>query len=147
LIKEFLEAAQPEEQAISAQRARRTLKPEDLKTVKPSLEVAKMLLNFCNGMKEDEEVKGMVKRLKGVLKLLFSESGVVDHKHLFVKECTKVAVALGVPRLNKASALIEVVFDALNLEDLIDEETFLKWFEDTNDDTPGKEKVLFQVSN
>lgn len=35
-------------------------------------------------------------------------------------------VGLGLPRLNKASALIEVAFDSLYLEDIVQDTWFLK---------------------
>lgn len=43
------------------------------------------------GMTADDDVKDVVKRLRGVLRMMLNESGVENHKDLFIKECTKIA--------------------------------------------------------
>merc|ERR1711964_613616 len=52
----------------------------------------------------------------------------------------------GLPRLSPCTAVIEALFDALYLEDVVDEPLFHAWVADQQDERPGKIDVVFQTT-
>lgn len=53
--------------------------------------------------------------------------------------------AAGFPRVSEGLSLIEAIWDALYMEDVIQQQYFDWWYEATNDNTPGRHEVVFQV--
>eukprot|EP00386_Alphamonas_edax_P001171 GDKI01003413.1.p1 GENE.GDKI01003413.1~~GDKI01003413.1.p1 ORF type:complete len:455 (-),score=193.42 GDKI01003413.1:443-1807(-) len=132
--------------SVIIEKAKKLLGEKEYKSFAPCERVASAALKHCKeaGYTEDDQVKEVVNRLKELIEYVFAAK-VPKQKFAFIKQSVKTAFHLGLPRLNKASALIEVFFDQIYMEEVIEDAYFLKWFEDHNDETEGREKALFQL--
>ena len=134
------------------------LTPEDITSLIPSILIAKCLirkslniliplihLENVTDLERMEKVADLVRLLKPVLLYIFNHSQIRRHKLRFLFEIQRFINEMKFPRVSSGLTLIEAIWDALYMEDVVEEQYFLWWYEDTHDETPGRSNMLFQM--
>ncbi|PFH35924.1 hypothetical protein BESB_055750 [Besnoitia besnoiti] len=132
--------------ALGVEQVLAVLQDEDeLASIVPSAVVAAVLLKLAAKKETMEEVLELVQRVEAAWKALFEKSSVKDKDQVLIKEMVKMTKAVKCPRLSSSTALIEAVWDAMVATAVLSDTSFIRWFDDDNDDTEGRTEVLFQV--
>jgi DNA-directed RNA polymerase specialized sigma24 family protein len=53
---------------------------------------------------------------------------------------------MSLPRLSPATSVLELIFDTLYMEDIVQEGYFQMWREDADDERPGKIETMLSVT-
>jgi len=118
---------------------------DSIKSLVPSIIVATNIFSFFQLCKDEIEISHAVEHMKPLLVVLFQNSYINCHKLHFLKETVKIAHAIKAPRLSPSWALIEAFWYSLYMQEIIEEQYFLMWFGDSQDETIGRLEVMFQV--
>lgn len=134
------------------------LAQDDVGSLVPSIVIAKSLIRetlerlaplcHCKNATDLQRmgiVSNLVRIVKPTLTYLFTHSGIIRHKLRFLIEVQRFLNAMKFPRVSEGLSLIEVLWDSLYMQDVIEEQYFNWWYEDTQDETPGRSNVLFQM--
>merc|ERR1719174_2882936 len=107
--------------------------------------VAAVVVQNCRGLDEDACTK-KIKAAEPLYEWLFDKDPRSRAKLHFLFELQVAAHHLALPRLSPATSVIELIFDTLYMEDMIQEGYFHMWREDADDERPGKIETMLSVN-
>jgi hypothetical protein len=107
--------------------------------------VAAVVVQDCRGLEEEACTK-KIKAAEPLYEWLFGKDPRPQPKLHFLFELQVAAHGLSLPRLSPATSVIELIFDTLYMEDIIQEGYFHMWREDADDERPGKIETMLSIS-
>merc|ERR1719331_3040010 len=107
--------------------------------------VAAVVVQGCRGLEEEACTK-KITAAKPLYEWLFEKDTRQRPKLHFLFELQVAAHSLALPRLSPATSVVELIFDTLYMEDIIQEGYFHMWREDADDERPGKIEAMLSVN-
>lgn len=117
----------------------------ELESPELSAAVAAVAVQNCRGLTEDACTK-KIKAAEPLFTWLFETDPRSHSKLHFIFELQVAAYGSKLPRLSAATSVLELIFDTLYMEDIIQEGHFRLWQDDADDERPGKIETMLSVS-
>jgi hypothetical protein len=110
-----------------------------------SAAVAEVVVYNCRGLAEEACAK-KIKAAEPLFVWLFEKDPRPQSKLHFLFELQVAAHGMSLPRLSPATSVLELIFDTLYMEDIVQEGYFQMWREDADDERPGKIETMLSVT-